>query len=462
MVKKKKNASIFQKLIISYVLFALEIVAVFFASVLIIITTITQGSPGTSNFYNVETAQEAEQNISQISTIGGWIEELNDLYEVQAVYGNKLTENTVYSENDIFDLISNDQVSTSDYIAFINNNETNTGYYMIIYNRDDVTYSTTINITNENTPSVRGWIFVVIFLVLFIGICILFGSYLARRIRKPLRLINEGMSKFTDDKNDTVLDFEAEAEFANIRDTFNQMTYDIKKANDEKEEAEKKKHKMLLELSHDIKTPISTINSFAIALEEGVVAEEDKEKYYHTIHQKADRVNGLTEGLFTLLKVQSSEYKLDRSKKDLCEFLRVICSEYYQDASENGLLLEADIPNEVIEYNADYILMERVITNLLSNAIKYNKTGKSIEVAISSTENITITVSDDGEPISDSIRNTLFDDFVRADESRSSVGGTGIGLSIAKAIVERHGGKIEYKNVNDKNGFIITLIDVKL
>ena len=93
---------------------------------------------------------------------------------------------------------------------------------------------------------------------------------------------------------------------------------------------------MLLELSHDIKTPVATIKSYIYALQEQMVPDVDVPKYYETIARKADRVNTLSEDLFMLLKMESAEYQLSLQTLDLSELTRQICAEYYEEITNAG------------------------------------------------------------------------------------------------------------------------------
>ena len=254
------------------------------------------------------------------------------------------------------------------------------------------------------------------------------------------------------------LDFKAEAEFEQIRDSFNEMVQKLKEQEQEKIRLEKQKNQMLLELSHDINTPIATIKSYANALEAGLVPKEKEASYYHTIDLKADRVSNLAENMFTLLKMDNPDYMLQLGRCDMCELLRKTCGEYYDEIEEKGFAFEIEIPEEPCYVLLDEKLFSRVISNLLSNAIKYNETGRKIMLLMEEKETeLQIDVMDDGELLDQETGNMLFQAFVRGDKTRKSDGGTGLGLSIAKVIVEKHGGNIQYRNRSGCNCFQIRL-----
>ena len=221
---------------------------------------------------------------------------------------------------------------------------------------------------------------------------------------------------------------------------------------------EQKKSQLLLELSHDIKTPLSTIKGYANALESGLVPEEKKVSYYQTIDKKADRVCSLAENMFLMLKMENPDFHLQLKQVDICELTRQICAEFYEDILTAGLSFEIDIPETPYYVQADEEAMGRVIGNLLSNAGKYNQTGEQVGVLLSvGEEQVELRVWDDGEIISEDLQNTIFDPFVRGDKARKTNGGTGLGLSISKVIVEKHQGTLSYETYQGKNCFVVRM-----
>ena len=116
----------------------------------------------------------------------------------------------------------------------------------------------------------------------------------------------------------------------------------------EKKALEDKKHQMLLELSHDIKTPIATIKSYANALEAGLVPEDKIASYYKTIDRKADRVSQLTENMFLMLKMDSPEFPLQLERVEICEFTRTLCLAYSEEICEKGFEFDITLSEEII------------------------------------------------------------------------------------------------------------------
>lgn len=453
----KRKRGIFQKLVISYIVFSGLVIASFMLSLVFSAVWITGGAPEQISPYSVVGEDGNVKNVDTVTNLGGWIEELDDNYCVQNIYGDKRTETMQYTQAEIYKLISMEQGDDRDYIGFMNPVPGENRYYLCIYDGDVMQVQTTVMIDSGYTPI---WFkrFVVLFICLFFLNCILVSAYLRRKIKKPLDELITGMKQVQEGEKEVSLKFRAEKEFENIRDAFNRMAEQLEQEKREKALLVERKNQMLLELSHDIKTPIATIKSYANALEAGLVPEDKVMLYYHTIDMKADRITKLSEDMFILLKMESADYRPKLEEMDLAELLRKICAEYYTEISDAGFTFSIYIPEEKCMGFVDPHLFSRVIGNLLQNAKKYNRTGKQIGLSLQMQENRwQIDVFDDGEDIPEELAVTLFDAFIRGDEARKSDGGTGLGLAISKAIVEKHGGTIEYLREKDNNYFRILL-----
>ena len=205
-------------------------------------------------------------------------------------------------------------------------------------------------------------------------------------------------------------------------------------------EYEKKRNLMLSDIAHDLRTPITTVNGYAKALADGMVADDKKQEYLSAIQKKSKRLADLINLLFEYVKLDSEGFKLTTQDADICELVRECAAFVYQDIEDAGMELDIDIPEEEMIVNMDKIQMTRVITNLLNNAIKHSGTGSKIGVFVKKEEDkIRVSVADSGKRIDDDSARNIFIPFVVGDESRNSKGGTGLGLSIAKKVVDMHG-----------------------
>lgn len=209
----------------------------------------------------------------------------------------------------------------------------------------------------------------------------------------------------------------------------------------ERQEYDRRRNLMLSDIAHDLRTPITTISGYAQALKDNVVQEEQKrQEYLQAIENKSSRMSDLINLLFEYVKIDSDGFSLDREELDLCELLRENAALIYQDMEDAGMDFEVDVPEEKYMINADRVQMSRVITNLMVNAIRHNQPGTKILLSLTERMGlVTVRVADTGNPIPEDIRETLFEPFSKGDKSRSDGKGSGLGLSIAKKVIDMHG-----------------------
>lgn len=203
--------------------------------------------------------------------------------------------------------------------------------------------------------------------------------------------------------------------------------------------ADQKRNLLLSDIAHDIKTPITTICGYSRALSEGVVEGEKRQTYLEVIYTKAMRMDELITLLFEYVKLESEGFVLHREQGDFAELVREMTALLYTDFEEKEMQLLMEIAEERMPLEMDKLQLGRAVTNLLTNALRYGKEGGRVLVRVSDYE---LTVADEGEPIDPSLAAHIFDPFARGDRARSTQGGSGLGLGIAKKIVEMHGGSL--------------------
>ncbi len=215
---------------------------------------------------------------------------------------------------------------------------------------------------------------------------------------------------------------------------------------EEQKEFDRKRNLMLSDIAHDLRTPMTTVNGYAKALADGMVRDPGKQlEYLQAIQNKAARMNDLIHLLFEYVKLDSEGFSLDRKETDLSELLRENAALIYADFEDAGMEFEIDIPEEVIPVSVDPIQFSRVITNLLNNAMKHNERGTHIKIGMYRKNGyIYILVADSGRRIPGELAEHLFEPFTKGDVSRKSGSGSGLGLSIAKKIIEMHGFQMDF------------------
>ncbi len=464
---RRNKGSVFRQLVASYIAFAAVSVFFLYLCMFGVLIFVGGGNLETLAPYELVDSKGNVGDISHFENLGGWIEQLDGSYHVTEVYGEKKDEVTCYTMEELTEYLSTDNLvesatSASEYRGYLKAVRTEgvTTYYLMKIARDALRMSYTYDIGKIiHSQSARVAVAAVLsFFLLFLASCFLMSAYLSRRIQRPLQKITCGMERVRAGDSRVRLDFEAQREFAEIRDTFNMMIEQLDDQKREKQLNEEKKNRMLLEISHDIKTPVSTIKSSANVLEEGLVKPEEISRYYQLIDQKAGRVDTLVNDLFLLLRMEDGDYRIQTEQTDLCELTRQICADYYEEITGRGLEFKIRIPEEPMDAAVDRKEFPRVIENLLGNAAKYNKTGSEVSVEVRREGGkARILVQDDGAAVSDELRPVLFDPFVRGDRARQTSGGTGLGLAIAGKIVKKHGGKIWYERIAGENVFTVIL-----
>lgn len=210
-----------------------------------------------------------------------------------------------------------------------------------------------------------------------------------------------------------------------------------------REKYERARNLMLSDIAHDLRTPITTIGGYAKALNDGLVTSDEKRKeYLEAIENKSERMKDLITLLFDYVRLDSENYQLRLEKTDIAELLRENAAFLYADIEEKEMEFEIRIPEGPIFFEIDRLQFSRVITNLINNALKHNMPGTKIGLAIEEDKKsgiLEIVVSDNGAMINPLVAEHIFEPFIMADSSRATKGGSGLGLSIAKKIVEMHG-----------------------
>ena len=240
---------------------------------------------------------------------------------------------------------------------------------------------------------------------------------------------------------------------------------EVHRMDQEKEEMrkgyEKKRNLMLSDIAHDLRTPITTIAGYSKALNDDmVVSEEKKKEYLQAIENKSARMSDLINLLFDYVRLDSEHYGLRKEEIDLPELLRTIAASIYSDIEEKGMEFEISIPEEVHMVTLDRVQFSRVIVNLINNAIKHNEAGTTIFLEMKKEKGcVQIRVSDNGSLIPAFLADHIFEPFAMGDASRNSQSGSGLGLSIAKKIVEMHGWTLELKQYYEeyRKSFVIKI-----
>ena len=283
--------------------------------------------------------------------------------------------------------------------------------------------------------------------VILISVALVVGLWVYRSIAVPLVKLKKATQNIKEGNLDFVLDVEGKDEFSELCQDFEEMRRRLKESTEEKSLIEKENRELISNISHDLKTPITAVKGYVEGIMDGVADTPEKmDRYVRTIYNKTNEMDHLINELTFYSKIDTNRIPYTFSKLNV--------EDYFEDCSEEvGLELEtrgielvyANYVEKDVMVIADGEQIRRVIHNIISNAIKYMDKPKGIiQIRIKDVGDfIQIEIEDNGKGIGPKDLPYIFDRFYRTDVSRnSSKGGSGIGLSIVKKIVEEHGGKI--------------------
>lgn len=283
-----------------------------------------------------------------------------------------------------------------------------------------------------------------------------FFYFVLSRITQYLKEINQGIENILSDFNEPV---RFKPALRPLEDSLNEIKMTIRRQEQEAIESEKKKNDLVVFLAHDLKTPLTSIVAYLSILEtKPDMPEEEREKYTHISLEKAIRLGELINEFFEITKFNLQDIVLEPGNLDLSMMLEQIADELYAVLKEKNLRCDVQIDDTLMIYG-DADKLARVFDNLLRNAIAYCNKGTAIRIqAKERHQEIEIVVANEGEKIPEEELSAIFEKFYRVDGSRSSkTGGAGLGLAIAKEIVELHHGTIRAESDEWETRFIVTL-----
>lgn len=287
---------------------------------------------------------------------------------------------------------------------------------------------------------------IAVIVILLISVFILM-QWIHRGIVNPIWELNIAMKKIAEGNLSYRLDNHYAGEIGELFENYEDMRLRVKESTDEIMDNEKRNRELVSNISHDLKTPITAITGYVEGIMDGVADTPEKmERYIKTIYNKANDMNRLINELTIYSGIDNNRIPYN--------FQRINVSEYFNDCVEE---VGFDLESKHIELNfynlvsddtmiiADPEQLKRVINNIVGNSIKYlDKENGVIEIRIlDEVDSIRVEIEDNGRGIAAKDLSRIFERFYRTDESRnSSKGGSGIGLSIVKKIIEDHGGYI--------------------
>lgn len=281
------------------------------------------------------------------------------------------------------------------------------------------------------------------------------ASYImTERLVRPLRTITDIAKNYGKGDFSERIPVEGKDEVSDLASALNNMA-------DSLDSLEKMRNSFLANISHDLRTPMTTISGFIDGITSGAIPEDKHEYYLGVISAEVHRLSRLVTQLLDVSRLESGERKFNFTNFDIAEMARIILISFEQRINNKSLDVEFESDNDEVYVIADEDAIHQVLYNLCHNAIKFSRDGGKfiIRIGINSDKKVQVSVFDEGQGISREDTKMVFDRFFKTDQSRGlDKNGVGLGLYISKTIMDAHDEKIWVESEEDENcEFFFTL-----
>ena len=279
--------------------------------------------------------------------------------------------------------------------------------------------------------------------------------FLSRRILSPVKELRSAAQRLGKGDFSQRVDISDKSEIGELASTFNSMAGNLQRD-------EQLRQHMVSDIAHELRSPLTNVRGYLEAINDGVIPPD--KATISSIYDETVLLSRLINDLQELSMAEAGELKLHCQAEDVAELVRLSITSVQARASEKGLDVSSDIPGDLPRVNIDFLRIKQVLLNLLENALVHTPSGGHISISANQSAGfVEVVVSDTGEGIPADEIDKIFERFHRVDKSRSRLtGGSGLGLTIAKYIVEEHKGKIRVQSEPGKGSrFSFTLPVVK-
>ena len=287
------------------------------------------------------------------------------------------------------------------------------------------------------------WLFGPLLILLFAVLIIAFFMMLIQDRVKYLEEITRALGVIAEGDLSVRIPVRDADELGEMAQAVNDMAHKLEEAINEERRMEKDKHELIVNISHDLRTPLTSVLGYLDLIADMPPEDaENREKYVKIAHDKCKSLSELIDGLFEYTKVNDPQIVLHREPISMGELLEQVVMGFIPELNENGMEYRLRFTDEKCTVDADAALLMRVFNNIIHNAIVHGGDGKYVDIELRrEAKHALIRIINYGRGIPETELSHIFEKFYRADRSSAS-SGTGLGLGIAKRIVEMHGGAI--------------------
>lgn len=306
----------------------------------------------------------------------------------------------------------------------------------------------------------------IIMIFVVIAIILLTNRFLTRfvfkRIITPLETLVYGVHQIRDGNLDYHIEYNEKDEFEGICSDFNEMAQRLLDSVNARQKDEANRKELIAGISHDLRTPLTSIKAYVEGLETGVASTpETQKRYLDTIKNKANDLEHIVSQLFLFSKLDIGEFPLYLEKVDIGKEISNMAANFTEEYEKKGLIIKLKQNVKDIYVQVDIVQLRNAIINVLENSVKYkNKEQGKMKISCAAGNNyIVIKLEDNGPGVSEEALEKLFDVFYRTDPSRSNPSkGSGLGLSITAKILEQLGGSMRAENVPEGGLAILMML----
>lgn len=298
-----------------------------------------------------------------------------------------------------------------------------------------------------------------VLLIFATGMAMALGYFLSSTVTNRIRTIDDAAQAIAKGDLDVRIPVTGQDEMAGLARTFNQMAAQLQETERKQQELDALRRDLVAWAGHDLQTPLASVRAIIEALADGVVDDhESVQRYLRTAQKNIQSLSTLIDDLFQMSQLDAGGLPLDCADNSLSDLISDTLESFSELANQQGVHLEGSVSEGVDPVYMDAQRIGRVLNNLVSNALYHTPEGGSVEVMASPLpEAVMVEVIDGGPGIPPEDLMHVFDRFYRGEKSRSRItGGAGLGLAIAKGIVEAHGGHIGVESEPGRTRFFFT------
>ncbi len=308
---------------------------------------------------------------------------------------------------------------------------------------------------------ILGFFAVILLIAVAISIFLL-TSWLSGGMKKSLGALSEGVRQIQDGNLSYRIRSRKKDELGKACQEFDEMAEYLENSVKQREQYEEARKQMLAGISHDLRTPLTSIKAYVEGLHDGIAnTEEKKQRYYEALKIRTGDLEALIDNLSLFSRFDRKAYTFSMEKTDFPAFLSSFFQENAIEFKENHVkIIRKNWPEKSLYIQGDRKQLKRVLGNLIDNAVKYRDTPETLlEVSlIAASQTVHLEITDNGPGVPREEREKIFDTFFRGDQARQNPGnGSGLGLSIVREILKGHGGTIRAGEGHGGRGLKITI-----